>query len=396
LIKEEKKLLGLTAASHNMVHLFEGVLPPLIPILLTEFGTDYFHLGVVVTIFSYGFGLGALPAGYLSDRCGPKRLIIIYLLGAGVLFTGIFTVNTLVIYGGIMCVIGMFCSLYHPAANALIARTFAQKGQAFAINGIVGSLGVAMAPALSAWLGSAFGWKTPHVMYGIMGVALGWYGFRIRGEKIPAAETGRGQTDADGSQPIPYLNLVLFYMTAVMLGVTYKGIMTFLPAYMAEQVKFHGFGLTPVAIGGTFATFALMFGGFGQYIAGRLTDRYQPEKIYSAGLVIGAVFVFMMAKSTNILLVVSAVIYAFFYFSTQPTQNFLIASYMPRNRQGLGFGIHFFLTFGVGSTAAAVSGYIADRFGLTAVFYIMGFFFTAAAMLSIVLLIKAPKSTFTG
>lgn len=181
--KEEKRLLGHTAASHNMVHLFEGVLPPLIPILLSEFGTDYFHLGMVVTIFSYGFGLGALPAGYLSDRFGPKRLIIIYLLGAGVLFTGIFTVNTLLVYGVIMCVIGMFCSLYHPAANTLIARTFAQKGRAFAINGIVGSLGVAMAPALSAWLGSAFGWKTPHVVYGLMGIALGWYGFRIRGRK---------------------------------------------------------------------------------------------------------------------------------------------------------------------------------------------------------------------
>ena len=50
-----------------MAHLFEGVLPPLIPILFLEFGTDYFHLGIVVTIFSYGFGLGALPAGYLSD-----------------------------------------------------------------------------------------------------------------------------------------------------------------------------------------------------------------------------------------------------------------------------------------------------------------------------------------
>jgi MFS family permease len=394
LIEEDKKLLGLTAASHNMVHLYEGVLPPLIPILLSEFGTDYFHLGVVVTIFSYGFGLGALPAGYLSDRFGPKRLIIIYLLGAGSLFSGIFVVDTLRVYAVIMCVIGMFCSLYHPAANALIARTFAQKGKAFAINGIVGSLGVAIAPALSAWLGSAFGWKTPHMTYGLMGMALGWYGFHIRGDKIPTTETGREVKDSDGSHRIPYLNLILFYMTAVMLGVTYKGIMTFLPAYMAEKIHFHAFGLTPVAIGGTFATFALMFGGFGQYVAGRLTDRYKPEKIYAIGLAIGAGFVFMMAHFTDVFLVVSAVIYAFFYFSTQPTQNYLIATYMPKHRQGLGFGIHFFLTFGVGSTAAAVSGYIADRFGLTAVFYIMGCFFSAAAVLSIVLLIKAPKPNY--
>jgi len=376
-----------------MVHLFEGVLPPLIPILLLEFGTDYFHLGIVVTIFSYGFGLGALPAGYLSDRFGPKRLIIIYLLGSGLFLTGIFPVNTLFAYGVIMCITGIFCSLYHPAANALIARTFQQKGEAFAINGIAGSLGVAIAPVLSAALGSAFGWKTPHIVYGIMGMALGWYAFSIRGEKIPTADGDTAYKASGKTHRTPYLNLILFYITAGMLGITYKGIMTFLPAYMAEQVKFKAFGLNPVAIGGTFATFALMFGGFGQYIAGRLSDRYQPEKIYAGGLVIGTVFVFMMAKSTNILLVVSAVIYAFFYFSTQPTQNYLIASYLPKNRQGLGFGIHFFLTFGVGSTAAAVSGYIADRFGLTSVFYIMGFFFAAAAVLAVFMMIRSPKSS---
>lgn len=376
-----------------MVHLFEGVLPPLIPILLLEFGTDYFHLGIVVTIFSYGFGLGALPAGYLSDRFGPKPLIIIYLLGSGLFFIGIFPVNTLFTYGVIMCITGIFCSLYHPAANALIARTFQQKGKAFAINGIAGSLGVAIAPMLSAALGSAFGWKTPHIVYGIMGMALGWYALSIRGKKISTVDGDTADRASGKAHQTPYLNLILFYITAGMLGITYKGIMTFLPAYMAEQVKFKAFGLNPVAIGGTFATFALMFGGFGQYIAGRLSDRYQPEKIYAGGLVIGTVFVFMMAKSTNILLVVSAVIYAFFYFSTQPTQNYLIASYLPKNRQGLGFGIHFFLTFGVGSTAAAVSGYIADRFGLTSVFYIMGFFFAAAAVLAVFMMIRSPKSS---
>jgi MFS transporter, FSR family, fosmidomycin resistance protein len=376
-----------------MVHLFEGVLPPLIPILLIEFGTDYFHLGVVVTIFSYGLGLGALPAGYLSDRFGPKRLIIIFLLGSGLFFAGIFPVNTLFAYGVIMCIVGMFCSLYHPAANALIAQTFQQKGKAFAINGIVGSLGVAASPLLSAALGSAFGWKTPHIVYGIMGLALGWYAFGIQGEKTSTPDGETADKASDNVHRIPYLNLILFYITAGMLGITYKGIMTFLPAYMAEQIKFEAFGLSPVAVGGTFATFALMFGGIGQYIAGRLTDRYQPEKIYAGGLVIGTVFVFLMAKSTHITLVVSAVLYAFFYFSTQPTQNYLIASYLPKNRQGLGFGIHFFLSFGVGSTAAAVSGYIADRFGLTAVFYIMGCFFAAAALLSVFMLIIAPKSS---
>jgi MFS family permease len=387
---EEKRTLGLLAASHNLVHLFEGVLPPLIPLLLLEFGTDYFHLGLAVTLFSYGFGLGALPAGYLSDRFGPKRLILIYLFGSGVLFTCIFPIDSLLSYAVVMTVAGAFCSLYHPAANTLIAFKFHERGKAFALNGIVGSFGVAMAPLLSASLGSTFGWKTPHILYGLIGLGLGWWGFRLKEAGISTAGANDFVTKPCVSDRIPYPTLIMFYATAVMLGITYKGIMTFLPAYMAEQVTIGGFKMDTVAIGGTFATFALMFGGFGQYIAGHLTDRYRPEGIYTGALVIGAVFVFMMAKSSGVLLVISAVVYAFFYFSTQPTQNYLLTRYLPANRRGMGFGIHFFLTFGVGSTAAAVSGYIADRFGLTTVFYIMGGFFTAAAFLSIFLLLRTP------
>jgi len=81
--REERKILGLTTSSHSLVHMYEGVLPPLIPLLVGEFSTDYFHLGIVVTVFSYAFGLGSLPAGYLSDRVGPRRLITLYLFGAG-------------------------------------------------------------------------------------------------------------------------------------------------------------------------------------------------------------------------------------------------------------------------------------------------------------------------
>jgi hypothetical protein len=66
----------------------------------------------------------------------------------------------------------------------------------------------------------------------------------------------------------------------------------------------------------------------------------------------GTVFVFVMASASNLLLVAAAVIYALFYFAAQPIQNYLLASYVPRQRQGLGYGIHFFLSFGVGSTAA--------------------------------------------
>jgi FSR family fosmidomycin resistance protein-like MFS transporter len=205
-------------------------------------------------------------------------------------------------------------------------------------------------------------------------------------------EPGKEEKESQGT--ILYLNLVLYYMSAVLLGFTYRGIMTFLPAYMGQKVQISFIELDTITLGGTAATFALLFGTIGQYIGGRLSDRCQPEKIYFFALVIGTFWVFSMTRTENILLVISAILYAFFYFATQPVQNYLLSCYIPQHRRGIGFGIHFFLAFGVGSTAAAISGYLADHFGLISVFYTMGLCYVTATVLSGILLLKTPRTAF--
>ncbi len=392
--REEKRILGLTASSHHLVHLYEGVLPPLIPILLAEFSTDYFHLGMVVTIFSYTFGLGALPAGYLSDRMGSKALIVIYLFGAGMLSILVLPIHTLTAYGAIMGCIGLFCSLYHPAANTLISHVFQKKGKAFAINGIAGSFGIAVVPIVSAWIGSFFGWRVPHMIFGLIGITVGCLALTLPKRSFPTVSADYREDKKLNQFKGSYLNLVLFYLTASFLGITYRGTMTFLPAYMGQKVQLSFIQLDAVAMGGTIATVALVFGGVGQYIAGHLVDRYKVEKLYFGVMIIGTVWIFLMSESTNVMLIISAVLYTLFYFATQPLQNYIISSYLPKHRQGLGFGIHFFLAFSVGSTAAAISGYLADRFGLASVFQVMAICLLISALLACALLIRTRATTF--
>jgi MFS family permease len=386
----EKRIITLTTGSHFLVHLFEGVLPPLIPLLMLEFGTDYFHLGLVVTVFSYAFGIGSLPAGFLADKIGPRRLITLFLFGAGILALGVWSMNSLVHYGLLMGGIGFFCSTYHPASNTLISLAIREKGKAFGIHGIAGSLGVASVPVLSAWMGSALGWRMPHVLYGFIGILAGFYSLTI--PRPPETREKENAPEGDRTPLIfSYFNLIVFFLSAMALGLTYKGIMTFLPAYMGESIHLGGLHLGKVALGGTVATIALLSGALGQYVAGRGVDRIQAERLYLGAILLGTVFVFIMAVSQNLILVLSAVLYAFFYFSTQPLQNYLLSTYLPAQRQGLGYGIHFFITFGIGSTAAAVSGYLADHYGLRSVFYAMTLCFLLSAAMAATLLIRVNK-----
>jgi MFS family permease len=393
---EERKILGLTTTSHGLVHLYEGVLPPLLPLVMAEFGTDYFTMGIIVSVFSYAFGLGSLPAGILADRIGPRRLVSLYLFGAGCAGVLVLPAGSLVLYAIIMGLMGAFCSTYHPASNTLISLGIREKGTAFGIHGIAGSIGVAIVPALSAWIGTLLGWRAPHVVFGLIGLAAGVFSLSLpryptlqNGDQI---ETGPRKT---AEKKVSFLSLTYFFLSATALGLSYKGIMTFLPTYMGQNIEISFLDMDVVAIGGAFATLALISGAFGQYVAGRLTDKYPVEKIYLGAVVMGTIFVFIMSSSTGVLLVLASVCYAFFYFAVQPAQNFIVSKYLPQHRQGLGYGILFILTFGVGSTAAAVSGYLADLYGLQIVFYAMGFCFLASALLIFGLVLQDARKKQT-
>jgi len=390
--KKEKQIIGLTTSSHALVHLFEGVLPPLIPLIMFEFNTDYFHLGIIVSVFSYAFGLGSLPAGFLADKTSPKRLITIFLFGSGIFAGMILQSSSLLMYGILMGIIGGFCSIYHPASNTLIAHTIREKGRGFGLHGIAGSLGVAIVPALSAWIGSTMGWRASHVLFGAVAICIGIFSLIVPNNVLSGVLDDK-KTKSSEKRKIPYKHVILFFLSVSWLGLTYKGILTFLPIYLGENVHFSFFTIDKVALGGTVATLSLLSGALGQYITGRLTDKYRPELLYFICITAGTVVVFMISFTSNLLLILSSILYAFFYFAAQPVQNYIISAYLPAHRHGLGYGIHFLLTFGVGSTAAVVSGYIADYMGLAYIFHIMGICFAISAIIGGILFFTKPYNS---
>ncbi|MDX2447642.1 MAG: MFS transporter [Desulfobacterales bacterium] len=390
---EEKKIMSLATTSHGLVHLYEGVLPPLLPLVMAEFGADYFTMGILVTVFSYAFGLGSLPAGILADKIGPRRLISLYLFGAGTAGILVLPAGSLGFYAIVMGLMGAFCSTYHPAVNTLISLGIKEKGTAFGINGIAGSIGVAVVPVLSAWIGMRLGWRAPHVVFGLIGLGLAFFSLTLpRHPTIQKKSNPQADSRTDPKKKTSVLSLCLFFLSATALGLSYKGIMTFLPTYMGQNIQLGFLKMDVVTMGGTVATLALISGAVGQYVSGRLTDKFPVEKIYFGTVCMGTLFVFVMSFSRGLLLLLASVGYAFFSFAAQPAQNFIVSKYMPQHRQGLGYGTLFILSFGVGSTAAAVSGYLADLYGLQIVFYAMGFCFLAAAGLALGLMLQNGKS----
>jgi len=399
----EKTVLFLIIAGHGLVHIFDGMIAPLIPILVQHFDTNYFRVGIIVSLFSVLFGLGALPSGFLADRVGPLRLISVYLFGAGAAFMSVLFVDSYWGYAVVMTAAGLFCSTYHPAANTLIGTEITVRGSAFGIHGVSGSIGTALAPAVVAGIASVAGWKMPHLLFGLAAVVVGIFSLRIPLRETPlakrvdapvqslppAADTDASVDGVHRPPVIPAVSLVLFYVTATVTGLAYRANMTFLPAFMGERIAIRGVDV--VTAGGLLATVTLMAGAVGQYIGGRLVDRYRPEGLYLISIVGSLVFLTVMILGKSVVLILAAVVFALFYFMVQPVQADILVRYIPRHRLGASYGLHFMLIFGAGSFGGAGGGFIADRFGLTAVFVASAVVYVLSAVLIGVIFLNRPR-----
>ena len=391
--REEKNIIGVTTAAHGLNHAFILIYSAVLPMLHEEFQAGYFHLGLMGNICFLAYGLGSLPAGMVADRIGSAKLISLCLFGSA-LFSLLATFsNSLIGLGLIIGMVGLFSSTYHPASNALISKGIQKVGKGFAIHGISGSLGVALTPLAAGFLASALGWRATYAIFGGIGVAVGIGSLTLR-------EVSREDSSVEGEsaprveeREESLLPLIVFFASGMMIGLCYRGVMTFLPAYMAQRVQIGFLPIGSVALGGMMSTVALLFGTVGQYAGGSLSDRSLPEKVYFAAHLLGAPFLFLVGLSTDLPVVLSALAYAFFYFSTQPSGSTLLARYTSLRFRATGYGIFFFLAYGVGSFASTLSGYMADNFGLEWVFHTMGFLFVISGVLAFILIILSRKKT---
>jgi MFS family permease len=357
-----------------MVHFYEQIFPPLMATMIVYFQITQSTAGLMMTLLALGFGLGALPAGYVADRIGPKRIVMVYLLGAALSCVFIAFTHSPVTLAIGLAAMGAFISLYHPAGTTLVTTQVKQVGKALGYHGMGGGLGVVVAPALASMLAIVspkYGWRLSFMAFGLLGllVAAGVGTLRIAAPPKTESRTrfwpehlvAKGAAKA----------FILYLMVGVTVGFCYRGVMTFLPIYFSHELTGGIFLGGDLIKGGGFTTVALLVGVLGQFIGGQLSARYDLEKLYAVMLIITVPFLLLMGVLSNYALFFTVMVFALFHFSGQPVGNALVAKYTDQRGRGLGFGLYFSAVFGVGSLASWFSGMIAESFGLNKIFFLL-------------------------
>jgi len=369
--------------SHSLIHVFELSVPALLILIQGEFGGGDFQMGRIVTLYGLLFGLGALPAGFLVDRVGSKILLATCLWGASGSLLSMALSSSLMAFTVAAASMGLFLSIYHPAGTALITHSMPASGRTFALHGMAGNLGVAGASVLAGGLGSLLGWRWALGLLAIVGFGVG-----LRVLFLPAPSTheirarqGRGR----------WPSFIALLIAATFMGMVYRGVTTFLPKFFSTSYSSDAIGGT--ALGGALTTLALLVGLAGMWVAGRLADGgHAPSRVFLIGGLLQAPFLLVVGLFGNLWLVPLFMGFAFFHFFTQPVGNQMVTRFTPPRLRGLGFGIYFFLAFGLGSFGASFGGWASERYGLAATFPLLTLALIPAVAATVVLIVSERKN----
>lgn len=159
--RRDTRTIAVVGLAHGSSHFSQLMLPPLFPWIKDAFGLSYAELGLLMSTFYVVSGFAQAAAGFVVDRIGALPV----LLGA----IGLFLVAALGLAASanypmmiaFAAVAGVANSPFHPVdfsiMNARITPT--RLGRAYAVHGISGNIGWAVAPVFLVGIAGFAGWR---------------------------------------------------------------------------------------------------------------------------------------------------------------------------------------------------------------------------------------------
>jgi len=375
---QERRILFLSSSAHFFTHFYMLLFPALLMPIRRDLGLPLDRVLRVSFAMYLLYGFLATPWGFVADRWGQKTAMSAgqLLAGLGILLGGLLGPSSPALLALAFGLVGVGCAAFHPSGTSLIAQGIRQRGRAMGINGVWGNVGMAAVPFTVGLLNYLIGWRTGLVALGLAGAALGVLGL-LTPIHLPR---GRDLLQAPAPAQSGLAGLFVSYaLTVVLIGLMYNSYTLVLPAFLESRLgnlsealnaRFPALRDNPAfrtLTANLIATLLYVIGIFGQTLGGRAADRYSLTRGYVGFLALALPFAVGLALVRSPLLVLFGGLFVFFSLGTQPIENSLVAWMIPASWRSVGYGLKFTLTFGVGSLAVQLVGWVQRRAGLDAV-----------------------------
>lgn len=223
------------------------------PEMIRELGLTKTDIGLLGTVFSWTYAFFQLPAGYLIDKFGPKKMYFIAVAVWSVASSLMALGHSMAHFVMFRVLLGIGESPNSPNCSKITTQWFPreERGQASGIWDSGSKWGSAVAPPVLTLLMLAFGWRGMFVVIGGLGVlvAIAFYIFYKSPEEARSLSeeeyrhilAGRDEPDA-AAVNIPWLTFFKYRQTwGMMLGFftsiwIWNIFITFLPLFLQDTL----------------------------------------------------------------------------------------------------------------------------------------------------------------
>src|SRR5581483_1491907 len=222
-------------------YLDRQVIFSVLPLLQADLQLSTFQLGLLSTVFLWVYGVLSPSAGYLADRFGPRRIILLGLFVWSLVTWATAHARSFPELLAARAVMGLSEACYLPAGLALIASLHGERTRSLATGVHLSGLyfGIIIGGFGGGWMGEHFGWRSAFTVLGIVGIVycpLLRYALRPGGT-TETSERGTGGFFSVLSELVRVRGFVTLALVFAGMAVANWLVYTWLPLYLYERFQ---------------------------------------------------------------------------------------------------------------------------------------------------------------
>ena len=348
-LSSERLVLVFAGLGHGLYHVLAALFLTLALVLAPAWRLPYSDVIALWTVGALLVGAGAPVAGWLGDRIGETRVMVVFFIGIGIASIACGFADGPGELRVALAALGLFGSIYHPVGTAWVVKNVQRRGQSIAAVGIAGSIGVAVSSLVAGALTDLASWRAAFIVPGLAtmaaGLSLAWL---YATGRVVDRGSDLAPTEAPHKDDVLRAFLVLVVSMAL-TTIAWNAFAALLPKWMEREVgPMFGSGLTGV---GLLVTLIYLAGAAAQFVGGHFADRGRAREVYAASFAMKLMALVAAMVVGGPATIISAIVIVFVFDIAAPVENVLIARYTTARRRGLAYG----LRHGI-STAAAPLG----------------------------------------